>query len=319
MSLEITSLREKHLEEAAGLVCARYKALCERVPILPPKYEEAGLILSRLHGLAKEFPGVAAIRGGRLVGFLSGLVIPRFLGKRSAYSPEWANGADLRESRRIYDELYARLSKQWVADGYAAHVVTLLANDRQGVEGWQWLGFGLAGVDGVRALRPIQGATAQVDIRQAERQDAAVASAFVEALEHHMISAPIFWSHDLGAPEAWLNGSTKTLWVAYAGAEAVGCMGIGPANPDACAIIQDAKTASIQIAFTRENARSQGIATALLDRSLAWARSQGYERCAVDWETMNSLASRFWLKWFEPVCYSLMRHIDERLTRVNQE
>ncbi len=319
MSLEISSLREKHLEEAANLVCARYKALREHVPILPPKYGEAGLILSMLHGLAKEFPGVVAIRGGRLVGFLSGLVIPRFLGRRSAYSPEWANGADLGESRRIYDELYARLSEQWVADGCAARVVTLLANDRQGIEGWQWLGFGLAGVDGVRELRPIEGATAQLDIRQAERQDAAVASFFVEALEHHMISAPIFWSHDPGDLEAWLNGSAKALWLAYAGEEAVGGMGIGPANPDACAIIRDAKTTSIQIAFTQENARSQGIATALLDRSLEWARSQGYERCAVDWETMNSLASRFWLKWFEPVCYSLMRHIDERLTGVYKE
>jgi len=99
MSLEISSLQEKHLEEAANLVCARYKALRERVPILPPKYEEAGVIQSMLHGLAKEFPGVVAIRGGRLVGFLSGLVIPGFLARRSAYSPEWANGADLGESR----------------------------------------------------------------------------------------------------------------------------------------------------------------------------------------------------------------------------
>jgi len=165
----------------------------------------------------------------------------------------------------------------------------------------------------------LEGAIGQLDLRQAERQDAAVASFFVEALEHHMISAPIFWSHDPGDPEAWLNGSAKALWLAYAGEEAVGCMGIGPANPDACAIIRDAETAGVEIAFTRENARSQGIATALLDRSLEWARSQGYERCAVDWETMNSFASRFWLKWFEPVCYSLMRHIDERLAGVYKE
>ncbi len=109
------------------------------------------------------------------------------------------------------------------------------------------------------------------------------------------------------------------MWLAYAGEEATGCMGIGPANPNACMIIQDARTASIEMAFTRDNTRSKGVATALLGRSLEWARSQGYERCSVDWETMNSLASRFWLKWFEPVCYSLMRHIDERLTRVYQK
>jgi GNAT superfamily N-acetyltransferase len=317
MSLEITSLREEHLEAAANLVCTRFKALRQHVPLLPPKYEEAGVILSRLHDLIQEFPGVAAIRGGRLVGCLAGLILPLFLGKRSAYSPEWANGAELGESRRIYDAMYARLSEQWVADGCLTHVVTLLANDRQGVEGWQWLGFGLANVDGVRGLGPLEAAAAQLDLRQAKRQEAAVAAFFVKALEHHMLSAPIFWKHDLGGVEAWLNDAAKALWLAYAGEEPVGCMGIGPANSEACAIIQDTATASIEMAFVKENARSRGAATTLLIHSLEWARSQGYARCAVDWETMNSPASRFWLRWFEPVCYSLMRHIDERLAGVH--
>jgi GNAT superfamily N-acetyltransferase len=319
MSLEIAALQEKHLEDAATLVCAHYKALRERVPILPPKYEELSVIFPMLHDLVGKFPGVVAIQGGRLVGFLSGLVIPTFLGKPGAYSPEWANGAELGESRRIYDEMYAHLSEQWVAAGCVAHVVTLLRNDLQGIEGWQWLGFGFAGVDGVRALKLVEGASAQVEIRQAGHRDAAEVSLFVKALEQHMTTAPIFWIHDLGDYEKWLNDPAKALWLACDGEEAVGCMGIGPANPDACAIIQDEKTASIMMAFTKASARSKGVATALLNRSLEWARSQGYERCAVDFETMNFLASRFWLKWFEPVCYSLVRCVDERLASGHKE
>jgi hypothetical protein len=50
-----------------------------------------------------------------------------------------------------------------------------------------------------------------------------------------------------------------------------------------------------------------------LNRSLEWARSEGYERCAVDFEPMNVLAARFWLRYFSPVCYSLVRHVDERI------
>jgi GNAT superfamily N-acetyltransferase len=314
MSLEITSLQEKHLDDAAALVCARYTALRALTPVLPRKYEESNVILSMLHGLVKESSGVVAIQGGRLVGFLSALVIPSFLGKRAAYSPEWANGATLGESRRIYGEMYARLSGHWVADGCTMHVVTLLANDRQGIEGWQWLGFGLAGVDGVRELRPLEGARALFDIRQAGPGDVAVVSFFVKALERHMTSAPIFWIHDLGDCKEWLDDPARAVWLAYDGQEAMGCMAIGPANSDACAIIQDDKTASIVMAFTQERARSQGVAMALLDRSLAWARSHGYERCAVDFETMNLTASRFWPKRFEPACYSLMRHIDERMS-----
>ena len=312
MSLEITTLQEKHLEDAAALASVRYKALRKCVPLLPSKYEEVNIVLAMLDDLVKKSPGVAAFQGNQLVGFLTGFVIPRFLGKRTAYSPEWANGANLEESRQIYDEMYARLSAQWAADGCVTHVVTLLGNDRRGIEGWQWLGFGFAGVDGVREMKFVEDVAVRPEIRQAGKGDAAVASSFVKALEKHMAAAPIFWAHELGDSKEWLTDSTRAVWLAYEGEEAVACMGIGPANPDACAIIQDEQTASIMMAFTQASARNKGVATALLNRSLEWARSQGYERCAVDFETMNFLATRFWLKWFEPVCYSLMRCIDER-------
>jgi GNAT superfamily N-acetyltransferase len=313
MSLEIVTLQEKHLEDAAALVCARYKALRECMPIMSSRYEEVNVILPMLDHVVKKSPGVVALQGSRLVGFLSGLVMPKLLGERCAYSPEWANGVELEESRRAYDEIYARLSAQWVADGWGMHAVTLLANDCQGIESWQWLGFGFAGVDGIRALNPVEGLTAQVEVRQAGMEDVATVSFFVQALEQHMTSAPIFWIHDMGDCREWLNDPAQAVWLAHAGQEAMGCMAIGPANSDACAIIQDNQTASITMAFTRESARNKGVARALLNRSLEWARSRGYERCAVDFETMNFLASRFWRKCFEPVCYSLTRHIDERM------
>ena len=313
MLLEITTLQEKHLEDAAALVCARYKALRERVPIMPSRYEEANVILPMLDYVVKKSHGVVALQGSHLVGFLSGLVIPMLLGKRCAYSPEWANGVELEASRRTYDEMYAKLSAQWIADGCGMHAVTLLENDHQGIEGWQWLGFGFAGVDGIRALNPVEGLPAQVEVRQAGMEEVATVSSFVQALEQHMTSAPIFWLHDMGDCREWLSDPARAVWLAHDGQEAMGCMVIGPANSNACAIIQDDKTASITMAFTRESARNKGVAVAILNRSLEWARSQGYERCAVDFETMNFLASRFWRKWFEPVCYALTRYIDERI------
>ncbi|MGC9520832.1 MAG: GNAT family N-acetyltransferase [Anaerolineae bacterium] len=55
------------------------------------------------------------------------------------------------------------------------------------------------------------------------------------------------------------------------------------------------------------------VATALLSHALAWAREAGYRRCAVDFETTNPLARRFWLRHFTPVTYSLGRHVDRRV------
>jgi GNAT superfamily N-acetyltransferase len=313
MSLQITPLREEHLENAAVLVSVRYKALREHVPLLPSRYEDVETILPMLRDLIGEAPGVVAIRGSRLVGFLLGFVIPMFLGKRSVYSPEWANGAELGESRRVYEEMYGHLSAHWIANGCFTHLVSMLAHDREGIEGWQWLGFGLAAVDGVRELKPVEGAVAEVAVRRASVEDIEEAMAFDEALNQHLAAAPTFWMHEPQDYEEWLREPANALWLAYEGGEAVGCMGIGPGNPDACAIIRDEKTASVVSAFTQERARGRGIATALLNRSLEWARVEGYERCAVDFEPMNILAARFWLRCFEPVCYSLMRCIDERI------
>jgi GNAT superfamily N-acetyltransferase len=319
MSLQIAALREEHLQDAAGLVVARYKALRERLPILAPRYAEADVIVSLLRRLVGQMDGVVALQGSRLVGFLWGLVIPEFLGKRTAYSPEWANAAELEESRRIYEEMYAGLAARWVAGECFTHAVTLLAHDRQGIGGWQWLGFGLANVDGVRALRPVEGGAAEVDIRRAGVQDARAATALVAALERHVAAAPIFWIHELACGEDWLRQPANALWLAYKGEEVVGFIGLEPGHGDGCEIVQGEDTAGISGAFTQESARGKGIATALLNRALEWAQAQGYARCAVDFETMNVPAVRFWMKWFDPVCYSLVRCIDERAGQAPQE
>ena len=58
------------------------------------------------------------------------------------------------------------------------------------------------------------------------------------------------------------------------------------------------------------------IATALLDHALNSARASGYERCAVPFEPMNLLGTHFWLKYFKPVCFSVVRHIDDRMMQV---
>ena len=130
-----------------------------------------------------------------------------------------------------------------------------------------------------------------------------------------MAAAPVFWPHELGDSLEWLRNLRNARWLASQKGEILGCMGIGPANLEACTIIRDEGTASIISAYTQESVRRSGVATALLDRSLAWAREQGYARYVVDFEAMNSLARRFWLKWFRPVCYSMIRGINREALR----
>lgn len=282
--------------------------------MLPARYQEADAVLDLLRDLSEEAEGVIAVQDGILVGFLMGFVIPEFMGKRSAYSPVWANGAALGQSRRIYEEMYTRISDRWIKDRCFTHVVSLMAHDRQGFEAWNWLGFGLINVDSVRQLAPLERGNVDIEVRQAGFQDARVLSELGRALERHEAAAPTFWIHELEDFGKKLSEPGNAAWLACEGGQVLGFIALEPGDACECAILQDARTVNISGAFTIEAARGKGAATLLLDHALAWARSQGYERCSVDFESMNTLAARFWMRWFEPVSYSLLRSIDERST-----
>lgn len=314
MTLKVVPLHSEHLEDAAALVNDRYRALRQEVACLPARYEEHSTVLPPLSDLALRNPGVVAFDGGVLVGFLLGLVIPDFGGKRAVYSPEWANAARAEGSWDIYRQMYAHLSPSWLADGCLTHLVTLLAHDRQSIEAWFWLEFGLVTVDAIRNLTPMPEAASDVTIRRAQVRDIGQVMQFTAALWAHLTSPPIFHPPSEESTkeyqEEWLANPDNVLWLARYDAEDVACMGLGPPNPTACYIIRDEKTTSIHTAFTRESMRQRGLATALLSHSLEWARASGYQRCAVDFEPHNIAGARFWLRHFQPICYSLIRHID---------
>ena len=313
MPLQIVSLEEKHLEDAAELVTMRYHSLRSRLPALPARCEQPQAILELLRDLPVEAGGVAAVRGNRLVGFLTGMALPEFMGQRSVYSPDWANGVAPDQSRRITEEMYTRLSDRWVADGCYAHFVSVMAHDRQDVEAWNWLGFGLVNVDGVRPLTSIRAGSAGVEVRQATAQDARELCELGRALERHVAVAPTFWLHELEDFGERLNNPGNMAWLAHEAGKTVGFIALEPGEECDCALLRDEKTTHISGAFTVEAARGRGVAAALLDQALTWARAQGYARCAVDFESANSLATRFWMRWFEPVSFSLERRIDERV------
>lgn len=65
-------------------------------------------------------------------------------------------------------------------------------------------------------------------------------------------------------------------------------------------------------AYLEADYRGQGIFQNLLYTTLHHMKSQGYQLCGVDFETLNPEALHFWTKYFTPYTYSLTRRIDER-------
>lgn len=316
--LEITSLKEEHLEDAAGLVSRRYSQLREQESLLPQHYAEVDNLLPLLREILNVTGvGVSAFSGDQLVGFLTGWQMPSFRGKRSTYSPEWANAADLGDSQNIYEQMYSQLAAEWVSDKYVAHYISLFPNDVHALKAWNWMGFGMIAVDAIRGLDSIPVYDVNVHIRRAELQDIEQVMELHEALWQYHKETPIFHlseRRDQNYFEDWLRDPGKVVWLALLNDEPVSFMRLGPADDDVCTIIYEEKTTSIYGAFTKEKVRGEGIATALLDHALTSARTSGYERCAVSFEPMNLIGTRFWLKYFNPVCLSVVRHIDDRLT-----
>jgi GNAT superfamily N-acetyltransferase len=335
--MQIVPLMPDHLPDAARLVATSYRALRRQVPVLPERHGAPDPLLTRLADYQARFPGVAAIDGSKLTGFLVGCLLPDWRGRRSVYVPAWASAALPDESCAIYQRLYAAISERWVANGCLTHLLTLMADGsaahgRSGRDTWHWLGFGLAGVDAIRDLSP-PGVDAVQDlapagpwrIRRATVDDLPAALALDEGLWRHLAAPPTFLAYAGVRDEAyhrqWLADPANALWLAFpdpaprAGAQstAVAGLGHGPASPEASFVVGDEGTTSITSAYTRPELRGSGLGTALLDRALAWARSEGYQRCAVDFEPENTTGGRFRLRYFQPVTYSFARCIDPRI------
>ncbi len=318
--MKIVPFAAEHLESAAALVCRRYALLSREAPALPPRYADPATILPRLRDITAAAPAVAALDHGMLVGFLAAWLLPSFRGQLGVFSPEWTNAALLEASAAIYERMYAHIAATWVAGGHIMHGIAMLANDREGLAGWSWLGFGMAAADAVRDVQPVREPLPDVAVRRAGPADLDAVAALDQALCDHLAAPPVFLlPRDTEARSRTaqrLADPTMAIWLAEREGEPLAYLTIGPANHDASDIIHDPRTASIVGAYTKPTVRHEGVATALLDRALAWAREMGYERCAVDFEPMNAPAARFWLRHFTPVVYSVVRHVDARASMI---
>ena len=322
-SIDIVPFSEDHLEEAAALVATRYLAERDLNKSLPARFEDADTIVPLLHDYAKKETGIAVIQEGRLAGFLTCMLLLA-RGVRTAYVSDWGHAADLESGREIYRAMYASMARRWVTDGYFANAVTVLAHEREVIDAWFSLGFGMIEIDALRDVSPVDGGIAELEIRRAGPEDIDVVMTFRVAVERHLATAPVYMPLLLLRGrrfyEQWLVDSANALWLAYRGGDAVAFIQLTPSSQFGTVMPFSAKTTvTITGAFTKEDMRFQGIGTALLNHSLDWARSTGYEHCAAEFESANIIGSSFWQgKGFKPVCYSLARHIDERIARAHE-
>jgi GNAT superfamily N-acetyltransferase len=312
--VSIAPFGPQHVEVAAALVAMGIERLRARVPALPGAWADPAVVALVLAGLAERGGGLAVEDDGRLVAFQAATIVDGH-GGRWSYTPDVGHAAPWDASGRLRETLYSALADTWVRGACLEHVVTVLADDEVALATLARLGFGHVVVDLVRDLSPVEspGLPEGVHVRRADASDARAIAELDDGLRRHLQAAPVFVRRGpapaLDVLRRQIADSALAMFLAQRDGDAVAFLRIGPSAMDVATIVRDPGTASISAAFTVPALRSGGIASRLLAAAVDWARDQGYARCAVDHESANREAARFWSRHATPVAISVSRRL----------
>jgi GNAT superfamily N-acetyltransferase len=316
----------------ARLLAARQRRDRTRLPVLAPRFEDAAqcetVLAGRLGPLAD---GAVAEAGGRLVGFLLGerqLHAPReylsyFVEPYSVVMPLHAHAVALdADSVAVVRALYGALAGVWVARGFFVHTAHVVAGDAALQEAWLSLGFGRKATCAVRpTAEPLPAASpTPVEIRHAAATDLEAVARLMHVNALHHASAPLFWPYlretvDAGRAyaAALLDDRANGHVLAQRGGRVLGMQTFTPPT-FLSPLLVPPRMIYLFHGVVEAEARGEGIGSALLARSMAWAREQGHEHCALHFGSANLAAAAFWTgQGFVPIEHSMQRRIDERV------
>jgi GNAT superfamily N-acetyltransferase len=312
--MQIIPFDSSHIPAAAAIFSQQFKHQRQAVLSLPNRFEDQAEVITLIEGMLQKHSGVAAIVDGELVGYLLWFYINNFRNARrkAAYCPVWAHAAHPDSQSVIDRALYRAASTQWAEAGCEVHAITLLAYDEAAIQTWFWSGFGLTVVDAIRPITPF-GYEPQpgVSIRQAQLDDIEILADLEAEHWHHYLAAPVFMNPAPPSPPAefaeLLKSPGGSAWLAFVDDQPAGYLRLEAAGSGAAEIVAADTTVSITGAYVIPALRGRKIAPALLDAALHNYVGRGYLACSVDFESLNPEASVFWMRHFEPVCYSLLR------------
>jgi GNAT superfamily N-acetyltransferase len=312
--IHISPLTVNDLPAAASLFTQKFKELRDQIPILPASLEDPSQVIRRMEHLLSKAPVYAATQNGQLVGYLGGYIINHFRDgdRRGAYCPEWAHAVVPENIPVVVPALYRSASGAWTDAGVSVHAITLLANDHIGRETWFWNGFGLSVVNAVREMQPfLAHLNSSFEIRPADSDDAQILADLDEEHSQHYSNPPVFMPKrapiDNEGFKHFLGNSRNSVWLALHNNHPAGFIQFEGSSFGAAEIVNATDSLAITGAYVRPEHRGQGVAALILNEALKANAFPKYARCSVDFESFNPEAAAFWKKYFQPVCFSLMR------------
>jgi GNAT superfamily N-acetyltransferase len=316
MNIDIKKLKNCHLEDVVEIVLKNYQVERNSVSFLPPGNNFKHLIRPRLKKLIAEETGAVARANGKIIGFITGYKINEFWGDcRGIYCPDYGHGVMGDNRKKVYQKLYKYSANEWVEGGFTHHALTVYAHDKETIDTFSWLGFGLRCVDAMRENAAIEKNNTEVSIKKVGKEGISKIVNLQNKLRNYLTKSPVFIPVEKEAPEKyldnWLTNNNRHLWVADKDKEAVGFMKIEPEGERFITELEEVM--NITGAYVKEEYRQSRIGASLLGDIQKWLLDNDYNLCGVDYESFNLSGSNFWDNFFTPYTYSLVRRIDERV------
>ncbi|MDR0294359.1 MAG: GNAT family N-acetyltransferase [Oscillospiraceae bacterium] len=312
--MQIVGFTTAHIEQAIQIARQNYETERGFVPALPPAEEWPDLTPLAENGL-----GVAALDGGRMVGFLCGSGIwdgawnmPEL---RHVFSPMHANGI-VRENRAgIVARLYQAAGEKWARAGAASHGVCLYAHDTEGLAQFFRYGFGMRCIDAIRGMdkvaAPPCGGYTFTELAPEEYTEALPLD---NMLHRYYLESPFFmFRPEITEAEFWANVGTDRYFAARKDGRAVAFLAAGDAGETF--IRGTPGYIHADGAFCLPEHRGKGIQQNLLNLAVQTLKAGGYTHLGVDFESVNPSGSAFWLKHFTAYTHSVVRRVDEGAVR----
>lgn len=296
--LRIEPFSAEHLDAAGALLAARHRRHREAEPLLPARYEDPAEARAAIQELP-EPSGVAAIRDGRLVGYLLGVRKDDGVWGPNVWVEPAGHAAEQAEDVR---DLYGAAAAAWVEEGRKAHYAVVPATDPKLLDAWYRLCFGQQHAYGITELPE---ADWPQGVRRADEADVEELLVFGPALSDHQRLSPVFsgrppeWNEDeerREISEDLARDDAATL-VAVQEGRIVGNFFVCPlelSESTHYGLARPEHMSFLGFAATLPEVRGGGAGLALTEASFAWAREQGYEAMVTDWRVTNLLSSRFW-------------------------
>jgi GNAT superfamily N-acetyltransferase len=317
VTFEVRPFGEEDLAAAAVLLADRHRRHRAAEPLLPAAYEEPEAARAEIEALwdAPGTTGAAAVRDGRLAGYLLGA--PR---DDAVWGPNvWVEpaGHAAAEPEDVRD-LYAAVAQAWVDEGRTRHFALVPATDAGLVDAWFRLSFGQQQAHATREVNA--GARPPAGVRRAGPRDVDALVELEPVLPAVQDRAPTFAfklvADDPDEVRADIEQEVANpgvgLLVAEAEGRIVGSFLVCPVEMSSSVVGLCRPPGGCYLAWaaTLPSVRGTGAGLALMQAADAWAHEAGYSVMTIDWRVANLLASRFWVRrGFRPTFLRLSRSI----------